>query len=148
MPSVSASSTSSGNGAASGVVSDLTREQADLRTIAVHDDHLVLRGNIRNLLRSTPYISALCIRADPFSALQKGVAHNRTTQAMRAAAPAAQFSAGNFDDFNAGSAHFPVCLAIAVICNDDAPIEREHIIAIVPLFGFSFISIAACAQNA
>src|SRR5260364_153464 len=74
MPSVSASSTSSGNGAASGVVSDLTREQADLRTIAVHDDHLVLRGNIRNLLRSTPYISALCIRADPFSALQKRVA--------------------------------------------------------------------------
>src|SRR5260363_459581 len=32
--------------------------------------NLVLRGNIRNLLRSTPYISALCIRADPFFVFQ------------------------------------------------------------------------------
>jgi hypothetical protein len=65
-----------------------------------------------------------------------------------AAAAAAEFGAANGDDLNACFAQKRIRVRVAVVSDDHAGLKRNDIVAVVPLFSFGLIGIAAGLDNA
>ena len=62
---------------------------------------------------------------------------------MAAAAAAAKFGSLDGDDFNPGSAQQRVGVDVAVVADDDAGLDGEKIVAVVPLLAFGLVAVAA-----
>ncbi|EGE57167.1 hypothetical protein RHECNPAF_470050 [Rhizobium etli CNPAF512] len=71
------------------------------------------------------------------------VAPDGACHAMAATTAAAEFGAANGDDLDPRLAQKRIRVGVAVVGDDDAGLERDDIVAIVPLFALGLVGIAA-----
>src|SRR5215218_10899469 len=71
------------------------------------------------------------------------LAPDRAGHAMAAAAAAAELAAPDGDDFDTGLAQERVGVGVAVVGDDDARLERHHVVAVVPLLALGLVGVAA-----
>ena len=67
---------------------------------------------------------------------------------MAAAAAAAEFAAAHGDDFDAGLAQQRVGVGVAVVGDDHAGLERDDVVAVVPLLALRLPGVAAGLDDA
>src|SRR5215217_7140387 len=72
-----------------------------------------------------------------------GVAAERTSHAMAAAAAAAEFGADNGNDLDAGFAEQGVGGRVAVVSNHNAGFDGDQVVAAVPLLALGVVDVAA-----
>src|SRR5215212_5773506 len=76
------------------------------------------------------------------------VALDRAGHAARTAASARELGAGDRDDLDAGVAQARVGVDIALVGDDDAGGDREHVVAVVPLLALGLVPVAAGLEDA
>src|SRR5574337_1409743 len=76
------------------------------------------------------------------------VARDRAGHAMPAAAAAAELAAAHRDHLDPGLAQQRVGVGVAVVGDDHAGLERDHVVAVVPLFALRLPGVAAGLDDA
>src|SRR4051812_29994426 len=74
--------------------------------------------------------------------LLSGVAYDWAGHAVAAAAAAAELVAGDGAHLDAGLLHLPDCRLVALVADDDAGGERDHVVAVVPLLALGLELVA------
>src|SRR4029453_8224136 len=72
-----------------------------------------------------------------------GIADQRTGHAVPAAATLAQLEALDGDDLDPGLAHLGDRVGVALVGDDHAGLERDDVVAVVPLLALLLVGVAA-----
>ena len=75
------------------------------------------------------------------------IAQDRAGHAVAAAAAAAELLAADGDDLDAGLAQQRVGVGVAVVADDHARLERDDVVAVVPLLALGVEGVAAGADD-
>src|SRR5215469_16018472 len=75
------------------------------------------------------------------------VANDWAGHAVTAAAPASELVPGDRQDFNPGLRKLCVGCLVPLVADNDSRLERDDVVAVVPLVAFGFELVASCGDE-
>src|SRR5690606_10672852 len=76
------------------------------------------------------------------------VADDRAGHAVAAATAAPQFAGADGDDLDAGLAQQGIGVGVAVVADDHARLQADHVVAVIPLLALGLVGIATGFHHA